>query len=52
MRARAVYRTATFAARRAGGRVESISAEGDKTALLRFFGYLTNTNRVPGGVLL
>ena len=47
-----VYRTATFAARRQGGAVQSISAEGDKTALLRFYGYLTRTNRVPEGALL
>ena len=47
-----VYRTATFSARRQGGAVQSISAEGDKTALLRFYGYLTRTNRVPEGVLL
>ena len=31
-----VYRTCTFAARRQGGAVQSISAEADKTALLRF----------------
>ena len=42
-----VYRTATFAARRQGGAVQSISAEHDKTALLRFFGYLQRTNRMP-----
>jgi len=43
------YRTATFAARRQGGAVQSISAEADKTALLRFFGYLQRMNRMPEG---
>ena len=33
-------RTATFAARRQGGAVQSISAEADRTALLRFYGYI------------
>ena len=33
-----LYRTETFAARRQGGAVQSISAEADKTSLLRFFG--------------
>jgi len=47
-----VYRTSTFAARRQGGAVQSISAEADKTALLRFFGYLERLNRVPAGVSL
>ena len=42
-----VYRTETFAARRQGGAVLSISAEQDKTSLLRFFGYLQRTNRLP-----
>jgi hypothetical protein len=44
-----LYRTATFAARRQGGAVQSISAEHDKTCLLRFFGYLQRTNRIPEG---
>ena len=47
-----VYRTATFAARRQGGAVQSISAEADRTQLLRFFGYLERTNRIPNGQLL
>jgi hypothetical protein len=42
-------RTATFAARRQGGAVQSISAEADRTALLRFFGYLERLQRVPQG---
>eukprot|EP00966_Prymnesium_polylepis_P292852 6763821-Prymnesium_polylepis.1 len=42
-------RTATFAARRQGGAVQSISAEADRTALLRFFGYLDRLQRVPQG---
>ena len=46
------YRTATFAARRQGGAVQSISAEADRTQLLRFFGYLDRTNRIPDGQLL
>ena len=46
------YRTATFAARRQGGAVQSISAEADKTALLRFLGYLQRTNRMPEGASL
>ena len=41
------YRTSTFAARRQGGAVQSISAEADKTSLLRFFGYMQRTNRIP-----
>ena len=47
-----VYRTATFSARRQGAAVQSISAEGDKTALLRFFGYLDRNHRIPEGALL
>ena len=42
---RLLYRTETFAARRAGGAVQSISAEADQTALLRFFGWMAATNR-------
>ena len=42
-------RTATFAARRHGGAVQSISAESDRTALLRFYGYLERMQRVPAG---
>jgi hypothetical protein len=34
-----------LAARRAGGAVQSISAEADQTALLRFFGWMAATNR-------
>ena len=45
-----LYRTETFAARRQGGAVQSISAEADNTALLRFFGWMEATNRpVVGG---
>ena len=40
-----LYRTETFAARRAGGAVQSVSAEADNTALLRFFGWMAATNR-------
>ena len=43
------FRTATFAARRQGGAVQSISAEADRTHLLRFFGYLERTARIPEG---
>jgi hypothetical protein len=46
------FRTATFAARRQGGAVQSISAEADRTHLLRFFGYLDRLNRIPDGELL
>ena len=42
-------RTATFAARRQGGAVQSISAEADRTAVLRFYGYLQRLQRVPQG---
>ena len=42
-------RTATFAARRQGGAVQSISAEADRTAVLRFFGYLHRLQRIPQG---
>ena len=38
-----LYRTETFAARRAGGAVQSISAEADNMALLRFFGWQAAT---------
>jgi len=44
-----LHRTATFAARRQGGAVQSISAEADRTALLRFYGYLERLQRVPQG---
>ena len=40
-----LFRTETFAARRAGGAVQSISAEADTTTLLRFFGWMQHTNR-------
>ena len=40
-----LYRTETFAARRAGGAVQSISAEADNTALMRFFGWMAATLR-------
>jgi hypothetical protein len=40
-----LYRTETFAARRHGGAVQSISAEADNTALRRFFGWMQATNR-------
>ena len=46
------HRTATFAARRQGGAVQSISAEADKTALLRFFGWMERTNNIPEGMSL
>ena len=42
-----LHRTATFAARRQGGAVQSVSAEADRTALLRFFGYMDRLQRVP-----
>ena len=40
-----LYRTETFAARRQGVAVQSISAEADSTALLRFFGWMAATQR-------
>ena len=40
-----IHRCQTFAARRAGGAVQSISAEADQTALLRFYGWMAATNR-------
>ena len=46
------FKTATFAARRQGGAVQSISAEADKTNLLRFYGYMDRTNRIPDGEML
>jgi hypothetical protein len=46
------FRTATFAARRQGGAVQSISAEADRTNLLRFYGYLERMDRIPDGELL
>ena len=44
-----LYRTETFAARRAGGAVQSISAEADNTALLRFYGWMAATHRPEVG---
>ena len=44
-----LYRTETFAARRQGGAVQSISAEADNTALLRFYGWMAATNRAVVG---
>ena len=46
-----LYRTETFAARRAGGAVQSVSAEADNTALLRFFGWQAATASRAGGRL-
>ena len=46
------FRTATFAARRQGGAVQSISADADRTHLLRFFGYLERLDRIPDGEML
>ena len=40
-----LYRTQTFASRRQGGAVQSVSAEADNTAVLRFFGWMVATNR-------
>jgi hypothetical protein len=45
-------RTAVFAARRSGGAVASISAEGHAMALLRFYGWLDRTGNVPAGAFL
>jgi hypothetical protein len=45
-------RTAVFAARRHGGAVASVSAEGDTLALLRFYGWLDRTGNVPAGAFL
>ena len=42
----------TFSARRQGGAVQSFSAEADKTALLRFYGFFQRTDRVPAGEFL
>ena len=47
-----LHRTATFAARRQGGAVQSVSAEADRTALLRFFGYMDRLQRTPQGAEL
>ena len=46
------YRTATFAARRQGGAVQSVSAESDCTSVLRFYGWLDRTDRIPEGAFL
>ena len=46
------YRTSTFQAVRSGGAVASISAEGDKKQVLRFFGWAVKMERIPeGGVV-
>jgi hypothetical protein len=44
-----LHRTATFAARRQGGAVQSISAETDCNALLRFYGWMAATHRADVG---
>ena len=41
------YRCSTFQAKRSGGAVVSLSAEGDKRQLLRYFGWMNRTDRVP-----
>ena len=46
------YRTETFAARRTGGAVVSCTSEGDKQSLLRFYGWLNRSNRVPADAYL
>ena len=46
------YRTQTFAARRAGGAVVSLTSEGDKQSLLRFYGWLHRANRTPDDAYL
>ena len=47
-----VYRTQTFSARRTGGAVVSCTSEGDKKSLLRFFGWIHRSNRVPDDAFL
>ena len=44
-----IHRTETFAARRQGAAVQSISAETDVNALLRFFGWQAATHRADVG---
>ena len=44
-----LHRTATFAARRQGGAVQSISAETDCNALLRFYGWQAATHHADVG---
>ena len=43
------HRTSVFAARRQGAAVVDSSCESDKASLLRFFGWLKTTDRVPEG---
>ena len=46
------HRTATFAATRGGGAVQSVSAKADTQSLLRFFGWLDRTDQLPEGATL
>jgi integrase len=46
------HRTATFAARRSGGAIQSASAEANCTALLRFFGWMHRLKQVPADAML
>ena len=43
------HRTSVFAARRQGAAVVDLSCESDKASLLRFYGWLVTTDRVPEG---
>ena len=46
------HRTATFAARRSGGAVQSVSAEANCTSFLRFLGWMQKTNNAPANAKL
>ena len=46
------FRTDTFAARRTGGAVVSCTSEGDRQSLLRFYGWLHRSNRLPDDAFL
>ena len=45
-------RTSVFDARRSGSAVVSTTVEGETQSILRFFGFLQRTNRVPDGAFL
>ena len=45
-------RTSVFDSRRSGSAVVSVTVEGEVQSVLRFFGFLQRTNRVPAGAWL
>eukprot|EP00966_Prymnesium_polylepis_P134263 3103621-Prymnesium_polylepis.1 len=52
LKAYVAARTSVFDSRRSGSAVVSATVEGDTQSVLRFFGYLQRTHRVPEGAWL